>query len=103
MPNTRIPMAGPNLDWARLSLRPWFWPAGVGARSRVPPGHPAFSRKILLGGYLPEYLYEIGRLDTSLPFAELRRRAHINAKAQAADDATDFSLQIRAGLPGTGP
>jgi hypothetical protein len=34
-----------------------------------------------------------------LPFEELRRRSHINAAAQAADQAADFSQRIRAGLP----
>lgn len=67
--------------------------------SRINPGHPPLSWKILASGYAPEYLYEIGKLDSSLPFAELKRRAHVNARAQAADQAADFSRQIRAGLP----
>jgi hypothetical protein len=49
-----------------------------------------------VSGYLPEYLYEEGRLDTSVPFAELQRRAYINPLAKAADQAADFSQQIRA-------
>jgi len=69
--------------------------------TRINPGHPPLSWKILASGYVPEYLYEIGRLDTHLPFAELKRRAHINARAQAADDAADFSRQIRGGFPQT--
>ena len=71
--------------------------------SQVNPGHPPFSWKILLSGYVPEYLYEIGRLDTGLPFPELRRRAHINAQARAADGAEDFSQRIREGWPDAGP
>lgn len=56
--------------------------------------------KILLSGYLPELAWERGRLDRELPFAELRRRSHINAAARAAGiDAADFSARIRAGLP----
>ena len=58
--------------------------------------HLPFSWKILASGYLPEYLYEAGRLDTRLPFAELQRRAHVNARAQKADQAEDFSRRIRA-------
>lgn len=57
--------------------------------------HLKFSWKILASGYVPEYLYESGRLDTSLPFPELQRRAHVNARAQAADAAADFSRRIR--------
>jgi hypothetical protein len=63
--------------------------------TRVNPGHLPFSWKILLSGYVPEYLYESGRLDSSVPFAELERRAHVNARALAADKAPDFSRRIR--------
>ena len=67
--------------------------------TRVNPGNHAYSWKILLSGYAPLYAYEQGRLDTSLPFEELKRRSHINTAARAADQADDFSQQIRAGLP----
>jgi hypothetical protein len=65
----------------------------------VNPGHIPYSWKILVSGYAPEYVYEGGRLGRSLPFAELKQRVHINAVAQAADQAPDFSRRIRAGLP----
>jgi len=68
--------------------------------SRINPGHPPFSWKILLSGYVPRYLYETDRLDTSLPFAELQKRSLINPRAQAADNSPDFSRLIREGLPG---
>ena len=67
--------------------------------SRVIPGHLRYSWKILLSGYLPEFLYQHGRLDSRVPFAELRQRAHINALAEAADQAADFSQRIRSALP----
>ena len=67
--------------------------------SKVNPGSVPYSWKILLSGYVPEYLYEQGKLDTSLPFPELQRRSLVNAAAQAADQAADFSRRIRAGLP----
>jgi len=67
--------------------------------TRINPGHPPLSWKILATGHAPEYLYEIGKLDSRLPFAELQRRAHANARAQAADKAADFSRQIRAESP----
>lgn len=65
----------------------------------VNPGHLSYSWKVLLSGYAPEYAYEQGRLDQSLPFEELKRRAHINAAARAADQAPDFSRRIRADMP----
>jgi uncharacterized protein DUF4105 len=69
------------------------------AHSAVNPGHLPYSWKVLLSGYAPEYVYDSGRLDRSMPFEELKRRVHINAAAQAADQAPDFSRRIRVGLP----
>jgi Ca2+/Na+ antiporter len=68
--------------------------------TRVNPGHPPLNWKLLLSGYTPAYVYEQGRLDTSLPLEELQKRSRINDAARAADHAPDFSQQIRAGLPG---
>jgi hypothetical protein len=67
--------------------------------TRVNPGNHRYSWKILLSGYAPLYAYESGRLNTSLPFEELRRRGHINEAAHAANDAADFSQRIRADIP----
>ena len=53
----------------------------------------------LLNGFIDRYLYRTGRIDTSLPFEELRRRSHINEAVRAAADAPDFSQRIRASLP----
>jgi hypothetical protein len=69
----------------------------------VNPGDHRFSWKILLSGYAAEYVYDNGRLDQTLPFSELRRLSHVNARAQAADRAEDFSARIRVGLPRPGP
>lgn len=73
---------------------------GIWMNTRINPGHPPLSWKLLAVGYVPAFLYEAGRLDTSQPFAELQRRSHINARAQAADQAADFSRRIRVGVPG---
>jgi hypothetical protein len=54
----------------------------------------------LLNGLVDRYLYDAGAVDTSLPFAELRRRSRITAVAQAAGTGPDFPDRIRAGLPG---
>src|SRR6476620_7006709 len=58
-----------------------------------------FDIRHLLNGLIDSYLYHSGRVDTTLPFEELRRRSLINTAAQAADDAPDFSDRIRASLP----
>jgi Domain of unknown function (DUF4105) len=93
-------------DINKLRTRPRFYntlttncTTMILAHSAVNPGHIPYSWKVLLSGYAPEYVYERGRLDQSLPFEELKRRSLINAAAQAADKAPDFSRRIRAGLP----
>jgi hypothetical protein len=53
----------------------------------------------VFNGLIDQYLFYSGRIDTTLPFAELRRRSLINEAAQAADGAADFSQRIRASLP----
>jgi hypothetical protein len=58
-----------------------------------------FDIRHLFNGLFDSYLYHSGRVDTSLPFDELRRRSLINAVAQAAEHAANFSERIRASLP----
>ncbi len=58
-----------------------------------------FDIRHLLNGWIDGYLYYSGRIDTDLPFDELRRRSLINDAAAAADGAADFSQRIRASLP----
>ena len=72
----------------------------IWTHSLVNPGHVPFNWKILASGYVPQYLYEQGRLvDGGLPFAELQQRSQVNARAQQADSAADFSTRIRQGAP----
>jgi hypothetical protein len=68
----------------------------------VAAGRP-FDWRILANGHIDELGYERGQIDSSLPFAELRRRSDITAKAKAAIDDADFSLKIRRDLPGAEP
>jgi len=60
-----------------------------------------FNIRHLFNGLIDSYLYHSGRVDTTLPFDELRRRSLINEAARAADDAPEpeFSRRIRASLP----
>ena len=67
--------------------------------TRVNPDSLPLSWKVLVSGYAPEYAYEGGKLDTSIPFPMLRERSRINPAAQSADKAPDFSQRIRASLP----
>jgi hypothetical protein len=67
--------------------------------TRMNPESPPLSWKVLLSGYVPDYLYELGRLDTARPFAELEKLSLVNARAHAADRDPTFSQRIRRGLP----
>jgi len=60
-----------------------------------------FDFRHLLNGFIDSYLYHSGRVDTTLPFDELRRRSLINEVAQAAGGAPEpeFSRRIRLSLP----
>jgi len=60
--------------------RPWDW-------------------RILVNGHIDELGYERGTITNDLPFAELRERSNIDARAKAADQDAAFSERIREGLP----
>ncbi len=62
-----------------------------------------FDWRLIANGYLDEMLYERAKIDQTLPFAELKQRSLINQRAEAADQASDFSRLIRVGLPGMEP
>ena len=57
---------------------------------------PPWSWKILLSGYVPDYAYELGRLDQRVPFAELERQARVNDRAHGYERSPDFAQRIRA-------
>jgi hypothetical protein len=52
-----------------------------------------------LSGYVPDYLYELGRIDTAKPFADLEKLSRVNERAHAADKDASFSQRLRQGLP----
>jgi hypothetical protein len=74
----------------------------VVSHTRMNPESPPMSWKILVSGYVPEYLYELGKLDKTRSFAELERVSRVNERAHAADRDPAFSQRIRAGLPNPG-
>jgi Domain of unknown function (DUF4105) len=62
------------------------------------PGLP-LDYRILLSGYLPNYAYDIGATDTSIPFEQLRALSRIHDKALQVDSDPDYSRLIRVGIP----
>ena len=71
--------------------------------TRMNPESPPLSWKVLLSGYVPDYLYELGRIDTAKPFAELEKLSRVNERAKAADKDASFSQRLRQGLPKPAP
>ena len=64
--------------------------------SRVNQEHLPFSWKILLSGYVPEYLYESGRFNQKLSFAELKEQGYVNPRITTDDIPPLFSSMIRS-------
>jgi len=56
--------------------------------------------RIIANGKLDELLNERGILEKSLPFAELKRRSHINPVAHKHPEPEGFSEVIRQAVPG---
>jgi hypothetical protein len=72
---------------------------GIWRNVRALSPQTRFDWRLLANGYLPEMLHERGRIDTSVPLAELRRRSDVTARAKACGDRADFAACIREGLP----
>jgi hypothetical protein len=68
------------------------------APRRVSPWSP----RVLLPAYADRLAYELGLIDTALPFAEARRRFRVDERARRHGDAPGFSRAIR-GLPPAEP
>ena len=67
----------------RLKARPEFYnslttncTSTIWLNSRVNPGHVPYSWKILASGYVPEYLYDEERLDTTLALPGIAAAQH---------------------------
>lgn len=63
----------------------------------VEPGMP-MDWRILVSGYVPDYLYEHGALLSGLPLEQVKQRALISGRAQAAT-LDDYSAVIRKPAP----
>jgi hypothetical protein len=90
----------------RLKERPEWYNALTGncttsIRRHTMPYNPnaRLDWRLIVNGYIDEMLYERGAIDTSLPFAELKKRSYINSRAKTADKDPAFSHLIRVGLP----
>ena len=62
-------------------------------------GHLPWSYKLLLNGYLPSYVYQVGGLDQRFTLDELRSLGRITERAKQSDRSDSFSQDIRRGIP----
>ncbi len=63
--------------------------------NRVQPGRVPMNVGMLLPGYADRLAYDLGLLDTQLPFEKLKRQARIDRVAARYADEADFSQRIR--------
>lgn len=66
---------------------------------RVAGDKVPFDWRLIVNGYLPDYAYDRGAVDTALPLARLRELAHIDERARAVGLSPEFSKAIRVGVP----
>jgi hypothetical protein len=64
-------------------------------------GYLPMDYRLLLSGYLPEYVYRVGGLDQHYSLSELRALGRITDRAKKADHSDSFSADIRQGIPGS--
>jgi hypothetical protein len=63
--------------------------------NRIQPGRVPLNVGMLLPGYADRLAYDLGLLDTQLPFEKLKRQAQIDRVASRYADEPDFSQRIR--------
>jgi hypothetical protein len=62
-------------------------------------GYLPLDYRLLLSGYLPEYVYKVGGLDTRYTLEQLRAFGRITDRAKKSDRSDAFSTDIRQGVP----
>jgi hypothetical protein len=65
----------------------------------IAPRRVPLSWKLLFPGYADELAYDLGLIDTDLPFEEARRRFRIDERAREIGDVPEFSVEVRGGRP----
>lgn len=61
-------------------------------------GYLPLDYRLILSGYIPEYVYRVGGLDNRFSLEELRARGRITDRAKKADRSNSFSADIREGI-----
>ncbi|MFC1587763.1 DUF4105 domain-containing protein [Planctomycetota bacterium] len=63
--------------------------------NNIYPGQIPFSWKLLLSGYSDKLAFDLGLVDSDLPFNQLQTRFKINDRALKYAGSPDFSIKIR--------
>ncbi len=87
----------------KLAMQPEFYDAMsnncttniVAHVNRVHPGRVPLNIGVLLPGYADRLAYDLGLLDTQLPFEKLKKQAKIDRVAVRYAEDADFSRRIR--------
>lgn len=61
----------------------------------IVPGRIPLSYKVLFPGYSDQLVYDLGLIDTDLPFEQIRARYKINDRAEKYAEDPNFSVKIR--------
>lgn len=61
----------------------------------ISPNRVPYNYSILLPGLSAKYAYDLGLLDRSVPFGELKKRCNVTALSEQYYDDPDYSLRIR--------
>ncbi len=64
--------------------------------NRLNPSRVPYSIGVLLPGLADRYAYDLGILDRTVPFEDLKRAARVNDLAELYYDEPDFSYKIRS-------
>jgi Domain of unknown function (DUF4105) len=62
-------------------------------------GYLPMDYRLLLSGYLPDYVYKVGGLDTRYTLEQLRAFGRITDRARKSERGEAFSADIRQGIP----
>jgi hypothetical protein len=60
------------------------------------PGFAPFDWRVILPGYMGEYVHDLGIVDTDLPFAEAMERFRADTAVRDLTDLRDFSRALRS-------
>lgn len=67
----------------------------------ISPNRIPYNYSVLLPGLSARYAYDLGLLDQSVPFAQLKKRSNVTELSEKYYDDPDYSLRIRGRIPET--